>query len=411
LSFELRLVLLFTVATAVALATRRLPVPYTVALVMAGLGLGMTGLGGPVHLTKELLYDVFLPGLIFEAAYNLTLGEVRENARGIFALAVPGVIVAMGATAAILVSANATSFAPAFSWPVALVFSSLIAATDPIAVVALFKTLGAPRRLSVLVEGESLVNDGTAAVLYGIVLTFAAAGTKPDLAKAAIDFVIVVGAGCAVGCVVGFLAAALRKRCGEPMLEIALTSLAAYGSFAIAEQGNASGIMATLAAGLVCRHYAPRAEPEHGHAGRGEIVVESFWEYVAFALNSVVFLLIGIEVKTRLLVEAWRPILLAYAAVTISRAVVVSLGAIALRPSRERITWRFSTVLVWGGLRGALSMVLALAIPADFPQRELVVTTTYGVVFLSIVVQGLTAGPLLARLGLAGRETKKGAAT
>jgi CPA1 family monovalent cation:H+ antiporter len=418
LSFALRLVLLFAVATAVAIATRRVRVPYTVALVLAGLGLGATGLGGDVHLTKDLLYAVFLPGLIFEAAYNLTLKEIRDNARAILGLAVPGVIVSMGATAWILVSASATSFAPAFSWPVALVFSALIAATDPIAVVALFKTLGAPRRLSVLVEGESIVNDGTAAVLFGIVLAAAAGGVHLDVTRAAVDFLIVVGAGGAIGGVVGFVTESLRKRVGEPMLEIALTSLAAYGSFAIAEQGRASGIIATLVAGLVCRRFAPevsrepRAEKftEQQRGRGGEIVVESFWEYVAFALNSVVFLLIGMEVKVSLLLAAWRPIALAWMAMTLARVLVVFLGAFALRPTRERIPWRFASVLVWGGLRGALSMVLALAIPRDFPQRELIVTTTYGVVLLSIVLQGMTAGPLVRALGLAKRAEGSAAA-
>src|SRR5258707_1162494 len=163
---EMALILLFTAATAVAIAARRLKIPYTVALVLAGLGLGATRVIEGVHLTKDLLYSVFLPGLVFDAAFHIDGAEFRRNARAILMLAVPGVLVAIGATATLLVStASYAEVAGRFSWPHALVFAALIAATDPIAVVALFKTLGAPPRMALLVEGESLVNDGTAIVL------------------------------------------------------------------------------------------------------------------------------------------------------------------------------------------------------------------------------------------------------
>ena len=132
------------------------------------------------------------------------------------------------------------------------------------------------------------------------------------------------------------------------------------------------------------------------------VVVESFWEYIAFAFNSIVFLLIGLAVPIRQLLQSWRPILLAFFAVTVGRAVVVAAATLLLRPSAERIPWRYSVVLTWGGLRGALSMVLALAIPESFPSRDLIVSMTFGVVLLSIVVQGATTGPLLKWLGLSG---------
>ncbi|MEO8874789.1 MAG: cation:proton antiporter, partial [Polyangiaceae bacterium] len=165
------LVLLFTAATAVAIAARHLKIPYTVALVLGGLALGTTQFAHGVHLTKDLLFTAFLPGLIFEASYHLKFSAFRANAGAIVSLAVPGVVVAIGATAALLVSSSsfAGSAKGSFDWPHSLIFASLIAATDPIAVVALFKTLGAPHRLGVLIEGESLVNDGTAIVLFTLV--------------------------------------------------------------------------------------------------------------------------------------------------------------------------------------------------------------------------------------------------
>jgi CPA1 family monovalent cation:H+ antiporter len=402
-STELGTLLLFSVATAVAIATTRLKIPYTVALVVVGAGLGVARLSSPIHLTKDLLYAVFLPGLIFEAAYNLTLSELRQNLRAVFALAVPGVLVAMAATAAMLVfSTNAIASTPNIGWSHALVFSALIAATDPIAVVAMFKSLGAPRRLAVLVEGESLINDGTGAVLYAIVLGAVTGQKSGGVTQGILEFVVVVGAGVFVGALTGYLASQLRRRATDPMIEIALTTLAAYGSFALAERFHVSGIIATVTAGLVCRALA-RQEPSAagGEAQSSEaatVAVESYWNYVAFALNSFVFLLIGLEVRLGSIASAWRTILLAFVAVTLGRALVVFMVAALLRRTTERITWRESAVLTWGGLRGALSMVLALAIPDSFPERELIVTTTFGVVALSIVLQGLTAGPLLRRL-------------
>ncbi|HEX3594869.1 MAG TPA: cation:proton antiporter, partial [Polyangiaceae bacterium] len=284
---ETALILLFAVATAVAIATRRLKIPYTVALVIAGLGLGATHLVDGIHLTKELLYSVFLPGLIFEAAYHLKFSDFRANATAILSLAVPGVLATIGATATLLVtSSGVADFAPDFGWPHALVFAALIAATDPIAVVALFKSLGAPARLSVLAEGESLVNDGTSIVLFSIVYA-AATGGGTSVAVGVREFVTVAGAGLAVGMTLGFATSRVMKRVDDPMIEITLTTIAAYGSFAIAEQWHFSGVIATVTSGMLCGSFAaPRAM-----SPATRIAVESFWEYLAFALNSLVFLL------------------------------------------------------------------------------------------------------------------------
>jgi CPA1 family monovalent cation:H+ antiporter len=392
------LLFLFTAATAVAIGTRIIKVPYTVALVLTGLALGATHLVPGVHLTKDLLYAVFLPGLLFEAAYHLKFSEFRANARAIVALAVPGVIVAIGATATLLVTgSNITTFAVGFGWPHALVFAALISATDPIAVVALFKSLGAPKRLGVLIEAESLVNDGTAIVLFTIVYA-AVSGGGMSAGAGVVQFAKVVGMGVAVGGTIGVVASSVIHRIDEPMIEITLTTIAAYASFLIAEELHFSGVIATVTAGMLCGNVAaPRSM-----SPSTRIAVESFWEYLAFALNSLVFLLIGLEVPIGRLMHAWHLILIAFLAVTLGRAAVVFLSTALLRPTKERIPWRWSVVLTWGGLRGALSMVLALAIPADFPQREIIETMTFGVVLVSIVIQGITTGPLLRALKLVG---------
>jgi CPA1 family monovalent cation:H+ antiporter len=216
-------------------------------------------------------------------------------------------------------------------------------------------------------------------------------GGGTHLGGAAIEFVKVVGMGVVIGGVIAGAASFVMHRLDEPMIEIAITTIAAYGSFVAAEQLHFSGVIATVTAGMVCGNIAaPRAMTPSTR-----IAVESFWEYVAFALNSLVFLLIGIEVPIERLVRAWHVILIAFVAVTIGRAAVVFLASALLRGTKERIPWQWSVMLTWGGLRGALSMVLALALPAALPHRDIIVTMTFGVVLISIVLQGLTAGPLL----------------
>lgn len=393
---ELVFVALFSVATLVGFGARWLKVPYTVALVIAGLGLGaLRALPAP-HLTRDLLYGLLLPGLLFEAAFHLEFRAFWQNRLAITGLAVPGVAVAIGLTAAILTpAARALHIGPGFEVRHAVVLAAVLSATDPIAVVALFKTLGAPKRLSVLVEGESLLNDGTAAVFFSLLLGALVSG-HASASTATLDFVRTVGLGLVVGSALGYGASRLIQVVDDPMLEITLTTIAAYGSFVGAESLHASGVIATVAAGMVCGSYGAAV----GMSPTSRVAVNSFWEYVAFALNSVVFLLIGLEVHARELLHAWRPILLAYFAVTLARALIVALAGATLYRTRERLPWRFGVVLTWGGLRGALSMVLVLGLPRDFSHRELIVTMTFGVVILSILLQGITMPWLLRQLGV-----------
>jgi CPA1 family monovalent cation:H+ antiporter len=402
--FETLFVTLFAVATAVALLARWMKAPYTVALVVAGVLLGTVRAFDPPHLTKELLFAVFLPGLLFEAAFHLEFRKFWQNKIAIGGLAVPGLLVSIGVTAAILTPvANGLHFVEGFTMLHALVFSALIAATDPIAVVALFKSLGAPKRLVVLVEGESLLNDGTAAVVFTLMAGLAT-GRELSPGLAVLDFVRVVGMGALIGTAIAFGASKVIQQVDDPMIEITVTTIAAYGSFAAAEQFHFSGVIATVSAGMVCGNYATRT----GMSPSTRIAVESFWEYVAFALNSVVFLLIGFEVRMDTMLASWKAILTAYVAVTIGRAAVIYLVTALLSRSREKLPWAWSAVLTWGGLRGGLSMVLVLALPPSFAHRDLLVTMTFGVVLISILLQGLTMGPLLRRLGLVGGGNERG---
>jgi CPA1 family monovalent cation:H+ antiporter len=383
------------VATAVAIGVRRFHIPYTVGLVLAGLFLGFIHFLQPPHLTKTLLFSVFLPGLLFEGSLHLDFQQFWRNRLTIIFLAVPGVVAAIGLTTLILTQvAKWLATVQNFSWEYALVFASLIAATDPIAVVATFRKLGAPKRLSMIMEGESLINDGTGIVFFTLSLSLVA-GTGVSFGGLAVDFVSIVGVGLMIGAAVGLLVSQVIKRVNDAMIEITLTTLAAYGAFMAAEQFHYSGVIAAVTAGLFCGNYALKIMTPSSR-----ISVESFWDYVAFALNSIVFLLIGFEVHIRDLLSTWQMILVAFLAVTLSRAAVI-LGASALtRLTRERIPWSWGWILTWGGLRGALPMVLVLSLHRDFPHRDLLVTMTFGVVLISILLQGLTMSPLLRWLGI-----------
>jgi CPA1 family monovalent cation:H+ antiporter len=396
--FEIVFLILFSVATAVALVAGRLKVPYTVALVAAGLVLGAFQAVEAPHLTRELLYVVILPGLLYEAAYHLDFRDFWQNRISIHTLAVAGVAAAIIVTAGILsLFARATDVLPGFTFTNGLVFGAVIAATDPIAVVALFKSLGAPKRLRVLVEGESLLNDGTAVVIFTLILEIVAGGHF-SAGHMMGEFGRVVGTGVLAGGTLGYVAARVIQRVDDPMIEITLTTIAAYGSFVLAETFHGSGVIATVTAGMLSGNYAART----GMSPSTRIAAETFWEYVAFALNSIVFLLIGFEVKLTDLARFWQPILLAYLAVTLGRAAVVFGSAGLLRRTRERIPWKWNGVMVWAGLRGALAMVLALGLAPEFPHRTEIVTMTFGVVVLTILFQGLSMAPLLRALGIVG---------
>ena len=223
----------------------------------------------------------------------------------------------------------------------------------------------------------------------------------------------IVGGGLAIGVLVGLGISQVIRQIDDPMIEITLTTVAAYGSFLAAEQFGFSGVIATVAAGMLCGNYAART----GMSPSTRIAVETFWEYIAFALNSIVFLLVGLHVHVRELANSWQLVIVAYGAVTLARAGVV-FAVLALERSRRREAWPTSwgAVITWGGMRGSLSMVLALALPPALPYRDLLITVTFGVVLLSILLQGLTMGPLLRRLGITqvtrnDRCTRSGAAS
>ncbi|MEJ2753222.1 MAG: cation:proton antiporter, partial [Chloroflexota bacterium] len=274
---------LLLVVSVVAIIVRRFRIPYTVALVVAGLALSFrTGL--QIELTSELILALLLPPLVFEAAFHLDYDNLKRNLLVIGLLAIPGVVINM------LIVGGILNLGPGLPIGIALVFGSLIAATDPVSVVAIFRRLGAPKQLEVLLEGESLFNDGTAIVIFGLALEIVSAGSL-DLPASIIEFVRVAAGGLIIGASLGWLFSRLAARVDDYLIETTLTTVLAFGAYLVAEQFHLSGVLAVVAAGLVSGNVGEREMTPTTH-----LVLVNVWEYLAFLANSAVFLLIGVDI-------------------------------------------------------------------------------------------------------------------
>lgn len=384
---------LLIVAILVAIVARRLKLPYTVGLVAAGAGLALSRVDFGIALTHDIIFELILPPLLFEAALNIHWHELRRDLAPVLVLSIFGVAISAAIVAA--------GMAWLFAWPMAaaLVFGVLIAATDPVAVIAMFKDTGIGGRLRLLVESESLFNDGVAAVLFGLILSWAAGGAWSS-SNAALSLVTVSGGGIAIGAAAGVAGIFLAGRTKDHLTEAAITLVVAYGAFLLAEHFHVSGVLATVTAGLVTGGMGVRgAQSRPGLSDAARDFILEFWEFAAFLANSLVFLLIGVAVA-RIDFRAVGGIALvgAILLVLLGRAATVYPLSLIFRRSRLAIGMGEQHVLWWGGLRGALALALALALPDAIPMRDTIVIATFAVVGFSVVIQGLTMPWLLKRL-------------
>lgn len=387
-------------AILVAIAARRLRLPYTVGLVLAGVALAAFRIGAGMALTHDLIFDVVLPPLLFEAALNLHWKELRSDLFPVVTLASLGVVVSAAFVAWGLVRW--------LTWPTetALAFGALIAATDPISVIALLRQSGVTGRLSLLIESESLFNDGAATVLFTLVLVWAAhSGSGIGTLEAAKIFAETAGGGLATGILVGLGAVLVAGTSDDHLVETALTVLAAFGSFVLAEHFHGSGVLATVAAGIVMGNLGvlmPKSTFGLSLSAHGRTLVLEFWEFAAFLANSMVFLLIGsATAAVDFNREGWQALAIVIGLTLAARAIAVYPICLAFAWSRWAIPLNEQHLLWWGGLRGALALALALALPPDVPRRDDILIVAFAVVAFSVIVQGLTAPFVLRALRLA----------
>ncbi len=373
------------VISAVALGCKYVRLPYTIALVAVGLAVGLARpyFSLQVQLTPDLLFTILLPALLFEAAIHLPAAAIRRNLRTILILAVPGMLISA------FLTGWGLHWVLDMPWLPCFVFGALISATDPISVLALFKQLRAPQSLSVIVEGESLLNDGAAVVLFNLLL----AG-ETSWSKGVGFFLFESIGGLAVGAGLGWLVSRITERIDDHLIEVTLSTILAYSSYLIAQHGHTSGVMAVIAAGLV---YGNLAMERSSMSVNTRLSLANTWEYLGFLCNSLVFLLIGTQVDLSKLSGHAVPIVIVFMIVCGARAVAL----FALAPF-TRIPWRWQPVIFWAGLRGSIAMALGMAL--TLPEREELLLLTFGVVLLSVFLQGLTVKPLMGMLKIVSRN-------
>jgi CPA1 family monovalent cation:H+ antiporter len=402
------LVALLAAAVAVSLLSRRSDMPASVVFVLIGLGVSLLGLGVAVPVSPALLLAIVLPGLVFEAAFRTEVSILRPAAAAVLLLAVPGVLVVALIVAVVLSATTGLSLGEAF------LVGAMVAATDAAAVLSTFRHLHVPPRLATTVEMESLVNDGTGIVLFAVAIDVLAG--RASLDGAVVAFVASVIASCVVGAALGWLAARVIDRVNDHVIELTITVVLAYGTYLIATIAGFSGVIATLVAAGV-----------FGARSRGRMTersaesVDVVWELIAFVLTAFVFLLVGLAISGSSLVHAAGPIAWGIVAILLARAVVVygllgsssrvvasiaarrgmrteDVGGGAFRP----LPTSWLHVLFWAGLRGAVSVALALSLPSDLPNRELLQGITFGIVLFTLLVQGTSAPWVVRRSGAAG---------
>ena len=383
------LIILLLVATIVALLSRRLRVPYVSGLVLAGLAISEV-LPRRIGLDSSLIINLFLPILLFEAAINTDISRLRSTLKPILLLAGPGVVISCGVTALCL------KFGLSLGWVPALLVGVILAITDTVSVIAVFKEISVPSRLITIVEGESLFNDGIALVLFSLILKFYSTGSVTVEAGFK-ELLIVIAGGLIVGLVLGYLGIGLYVRSeDDPLSSILLTVAIALSAFQISQFFGVSGVVAVVVAGLVIGNL----ELSRSVSASSRITVLSFWEYAGFGVNTFIFLLIGLEINLSTLGKTFPAVLLAVLAYQTGRFLSVYPLLAVVGKFDRTIPFRWQHVLFLGNIKGSLSMALALSLPTSLAGREELIAIVFGTVLLSLVGQGVSLPWMVGRLKL-----------
>ncbi len=395
------LVLLLLIAISVILITRKLAVPYTLGLVVVGFLISFFGHVTEFHLTPELVLFVFLPALLFEGSWSMSLRHLRANWPTILMLVGPGMLLEL------VLIAVPLHFFTGISWLDAFLLAAILCPTDPIAVLGLLRQMKVNEDLSTVIEAESLFNDGVAGAFYQtfLVLVLASVSGHPlEGWQAWLEglriFLLQAGGGMLVGLICGGLASYFVKFVDDPLIETTVTVITAYGVYLLADFLHTSGIMAVIFAALLLGYYGQRKNMSQ----RTREAVDNFWSMIAFLANALVFLLVGGQLNPSELLasQEYVPLLViavsAIISVLLARFIMIVLLPKSLPPMpglRVR-SWRF--ILFWSGLRGALSLALVLALPLNVPARNLLIFSTYAVVFFTLLVQGFSLRFIFRRL-------------
>ena len=390
-------------------------VPYPIFLVLGGLSLGFVPGMPELELEPDLVLLIFLPPLLYSAAFFSSLRDLKANIRPIGLLSVG--LVALTT----VVVAGVAHWIVGLSWPVAFVLGAIVSPTDPVAATAIAERLGVPRRIVTVLEGESLINDGSALVLYQTARAVAVGSVAFSFLELGLRFVVGVVVGVAIGLLVGYVVAAVRRRVENPLVEITISLFTGYAAYLPAEELGiigipASGILAAVTAGLYLGWHAPRLT-----SPSTRLQAFALWEVLTFMLNSLLFILIGLQLPTILeyISEGYSPATLALYAAAVCLAVILArfvwvfpatyIPRRLSRRLRERDPsppWQGVMVISYAGMRGAVSLAAALAIPfttesgAPFAGRDLVIFLTFCVIFVTLVGQGLTLQPLIRWLDI-----------
>lgn len=390
---------LLSVASLVALAAKRVRMPYTVALVLVGIAVGFFEVLHRIEISKEVLLLVFLPPLLFEGTLAMDLKSLRARWLEVLVLALPVTLLSFVATGWIVREVNG------YSWGVALLVAAMLAPTDPVSVLAMFRSLGVPRPVAVLVEGESVFNDGIGVVLFLVVLKFLEGGSTGPASIVGLFLFEVVG-GLALGGVAAYLIHRLLAQIDDHLIEVVISLALAYGVYLLAEQAHVSGVMAVVAAGLIIGNFAK----VHSMSARTRLSLTTFWEVSAYVANSLVFLLMGIALQSADLWPMASRFALTFAGMCLVRFVIIWVAGRLLVAAGRPFPPAWRAIVAWSGLRGSIPIALVLGIDASgwtgsgHPSRQELLTLVSGVVLLSLLVQGLTVGPLLRRLGILRRD-------
>ena len=391
---------LLLLACVVAIVSKMVThLPYTIFLTLVGLLIGVLGIGPEIEKTGfgyHLIFYVFLPPLLFQGAFHMNLNDLLEQFWPIVCLAVPGVIVST-----LLVGGLVGWLGGISSMMVAILFGALISPTDPVSVLSLFKEVGAPEDLKTIVEGESLFNDATGVVLFTILLKALLSGQEFGFGQAAYEFVKVSVGGLLLGAVLGWIVFKIMRHIEDHLLENALCLVLAYGSFWLAEVMHLSGVIGTVMAGLMIGNYGRRLSMSEKTTN----TVEIFFESIGFLINSLLFVLIGLELREVPANIMWMTVFVAIAAMLIARAAVTYSFYWLLNQAGTKRPKRWNHILFWGGLRGSIPIALLLNLPNEgllVTWRPVLLLAGFGCVFFSLVVQGITMKPLMVKLGIKG---------